>query len=377
MKKKVTNFFRIVDPFFIFCVVAFVVVIPIGFLCDYTHLETQCSEPPLLFLHDELKGTIPKPFSEFINSATSRIQLVISQFNPHSSFSPYYDLLKNASDRGVKIEIVTNFREIYQQFNFADVTLFNSSESQLFVFFAQADGKSSIYASRLFGAFSVPQGDFLIHFPNCKSFANDASSLFTLIKDTALHGFPKLFPKTSMPGSTFPSKHSLPTGGFCFFGISPHNIQPPGRLSLETLASLFFGGTPGGNISVLTQAMFSSVEVVEEDMTKMLLSEQLEKEALQGSSIKIIVPLFEASSSKAEYRSLIQFSGIDIHTANMSYAPTFYTNGENCGFMPMPFEYIIVSKAITFALHMTDEGVCTKLENHFMKVWNETQVFVY
>ena len=115
-------------------------------------------------------------------------------------------------------------------------------------------------------------------------------------------------------------------------------------------------------------------------MNGLLLSERIGRAALNGSHIKIIIPESEVSSAKSEYKNLVQFPSIKISSSknmNLKYVPTFYTNGNECGFMSMPFEFILYSKPITVALHIKDKSVAQKLENHFNRIWNTTKPFVF
>ena len=153
MNAKIQKFFSNLDPFLIISILFLIILTPIGFTIDRTHLEKQCNCGPLLFTQSNATTPIPAPFIEFLNESKEFIELVISKFSPSQNFSDWVQELKYANDRGVHIDVVTDDEKIANALSvFCDVTFVNFSitNARMFVFFAQSDHKRTIYASRLF-----------------------------------------------------------------------------------------------------------------------------------------------------------------------------------------------------------------------------------
>jgi hypothetical protein len=187
--------------------------------------------------------------------------------------------------------------------------------------------------------------------------------------------YPPLFPNRLIPGGAFPQAHALPGGGDCVLGVAPPALAPPGRFPVAAWVAAHFLDF-GANLSLLSQALFPRATRASPAMPELLLAERIENASMLGTRIRIVVPARELSRAAPEVRSLLQFPNVDVRVANSSTSgrcrlPTFYTFRNVTGFMPMPFEYIVGSAAITFSLHITDAAIAEKLLAHFDAIWDE------
>ncbi|OHT00394.1 hypothetical protein TRFO_32993 [Tritrichomonas foetus] len=374
MKTSIQAFIYHIDPCLFISILMLIILIPVGFTVDKNHLEKSCNKGPDLFLPSDITKSVPEPFVDFVQKAENTIELVVSQFNPHHNFQTWVDILKIASKRNVKVSVITDDKTIYDALNFTDITFKNSSSIEenvnMFVFFAQSDFKRTIYASRLFNDWrNISSPNFILSFSDCKSLAKDASSLFHLLKYYCANGFNNHFLNKFLPGFSFPNTHKWPQGS-CSFGISPPLLKPPGRKSVYALLKDFFNSSCE-NLRILTPSLFPNVEEVHQEMPELLLSEQIEQAAFQGSNIKIL--LTSNSTDNSELNSLKYFPRIEVKTNTFSYSPTFYLHGSECGFMPMPFQNTVSSSSITFSIRIKDKNVTDKLSDHFDKIWNEKE----
>ena len=360
------------DPCLVLCVITFIIFIPIGFSIDSVHLETNCNQGPNLYLPSDISSSIPEPFVTFINNSKEIIELVVSSFYPHHNFTGWVTLLKSAVDRGVRIKVVTDDESIKSSLDFCEVT-FAKKDINLFVFIAQSDYKRTIYASRLFNDWDViPDPNFILSFCDCKSIANDVSSLVNLLKYYYNNGFPNLFDHKFLPGSSFPQVHNWNSGS-CSFGITPQLLVPPNRQSLTSQLNEFFEDVNNNdndeNLSILTPTLFPEAEKLESVMPELLLSEQMELSAFKGKHIRILLSV-NPTYENAELNSLKQFPGIVVKNKEYTYSPTFFLYGNECGFMPMSLQYAFVEYSITFSIKIKDEKVTKKLQDHFNSLWD-------
>lgn len=370
---EVFNYIRHIDPCFLLSTLMLVILLPIGFTIDHQKVIRECEESPILYLANDiiLEDEVPVQFIDFLNSAQKKIEIVTSVFYPmpHFDIEKYMKLLKYTQDRGVEISIVTNNPMIASNFSFCDVTFNNFS---LFVHFAQADGKRTIFASKLFGKLSSEITDFYIDFPNCASVAADTSALFNILQYYARqNAFPSLFLHKHVPGSSFDSLHSLPHNGLCSFGIAPYKLTPPGRNSITDVVNTLFNVSQT-NLSIVTQNLFTDIQKVEEKMPELFLSEKIEQAAVKGASIKILIPEGQAAAHRLSYKSLEQIQGVKIRIFRNrdSYTPSFFIHDNDSGFMPMPFAEIMADNSITIAILLNEATVAEKLHSHFENLWS-------
>jgi hypothetical protein len=383
MLARIPPLLRQVDPCFILSVVILAIIIPVGFSIDHLKLETSCTTGPVLYLGDYLiTPRVPLPFRWFLGNSTTVVRLIISSYNASSeseAIARYYSVLKVASDRGVSIDLITNTPSIYDNFTFCKTRTLLTASGGMFVFLAESDGRRVIYSSGLLAEANCPEGQFFVDFANCKSLANDVRALFDMLVNYGKSGdYPSIFLKKFIPNGSFPQRHSLPGGGSCVLGISPEELAPPGRFPVVNWVDDHFVDF-GDNLSLLSQALFPRASKAGVDMPELLLTERIENATLHGTNVRILIPTREWSRSEQEVRSLLQFPNVDVKVTNSTTRgrcrlPTLYTFRDVTGFMPMPFEYIVDSSAITFSLHITDASIAERLLAHFNQLWEDTAV---
>ena len=370
---------RSLDWFLVFSVVILMVLIPLGSTIDKTKLECECAEVPNLYLYDELKGGIPEQFREFVESAQSEIDIVLSDWHPLAvNITEFVSLFEEAVKRGVTIKIITNSQTFRDAFNFCEVHFVKNDVNVMFVLLGQADRRRTFFASNLFlgeGSNTSDTGSFYLDFQNCKSVANDAKSLISMLEYYSEYGFPEVFSNKWLPGSSFPKVHKLPNGGQVVIGISPSRLTPPGRITVDAMVVEFFT-KHGGNISLVTESLIPPTEAAGTEMPELLLSERIELAALNGANIRILAKKSEVEKSQSEVRGLIQFPNTELRMVetNANFA-TFFTYDQESGFMPLPFEKIVANQPITFAMQIRDEAIEAKLNSHFETVWENSKRF--
>lgn len=367
------------DPCLIISVLALLVLIPVGFTVDKHKLELKCAKSPVLHLHDDMLGNIPEPYRQFIDSARKEINIAFSHWYPtYGDLNDYVTLLKHAHERGVIVRVVTNIKTLTDSLSFADLTVVNTSTDQsMFVFFGQADLKRTIYASNLFTAPSdvFSGGEFVIDFEDCSSIANDVKSIFEMLQYYGRNGYPEMFYKKWVPGSTFPQLHHLPDGGDVVIGISPPYLTPPGREQLANMISECFANY-GGELNLLTESLIPRTESAGTVMPELLLSERIELAALNNTKIRILLRESEVKRIENEVRSLIQSPNTEVRTVKTStHFPTFYVYENEAAFMPLPFEDIVAGDPITLAMKMHDKSIADKLSKHFEEIWAQGTPF--
>lgn len=375
MIAKIQKFFSNIDPFLVICIISLVIITPIGFTVDRTHLEKRCNCGPRLYTQSNVTNAIPTPFISFLNESREIIELVVSRFYPSGNIDEWALQLKYTHDRGVKIHIVTDdFNIVNSLSSFCEVTYVSKSnvKTRMLVFFAQSDFKRTIYASRLFNDWSsIQYSGFLIDFPDCQSIAHDSSSLFALLKYYAEKGFPNLFQKKFLPGSSFPRVHHWETGS-CSYGIWPTQLIPPGRKSVTSLLNRFFQSS-NSNFSIFNPSLFPTLEIVEKDMPELLISEQIEKAAYSGSNIRILITN-NSVKSYSILNSLMHFPNIHVKTlSSLAYTPLFYLHETMSGFIPMTFTNDDSDLTITFSMSIEDRELSAQLKEYFDAYWYSTK----
>lgn len=378
--EKIKIFILNLDFYLITSIIVLIIITPFGLSFGKVTIENRCNAGPLLFIQSDIEATVPQPFKDFVNQTTEFIELVVSQFFPRSDFTDWANLLRSAHDeRGVSIHIVTDDSSISAALeSFCEVTFIQNPQTEdsikMLVFFGQSDSKRTIYASRLFSAWSKgEETHFFITFPDCQSLAHDASSLYSLFKYYANKGFPQLFLKQFLPGSTFPNVHHWNENGSCSFGISPSDLTPPGRNTVRSLLNEFFQNSQNDELRVLTPSLFPSVEEVQQDMPEMLLSEKIEKAAYRNSTIQILLTNSpSALTNNSELISLQNFPHVEIRNLPISYSPTFYLRKTECSFMPISFMNSISNSIMTISMNINDEELTAKLRKQFDKFWESS-----
>lgn len=366
MIERIQKFFIHIDLFLVVSVLGLLIITPIGFTVDHTHIEKRCNLGPRLYTQSNITNSIPAPFIEFLNKSEKIIEIVVSLFSPPENISEWVQQLKYTHNRGVEIHVVTDDSAIESSLSpFCHVTYVDSSKPRMLVYFAQSDYKRTIYASRLFNNWkqNVHSG-FLIDFPDCQSVAHDASSLFSLLKYYAENGFPSHFLKKFLPGSSFPNVHHWSTGS-CSFGIWPPKLIPPGRRSVSSLIKQFFRSSKS-NFSIFNPSLFPVLETVDKDMPELLISEQIEQIAYRGSSIRILISN-NSIKSYSIFNSLQHFPHIHVKTlSSLTYSPLFYLHESMSGFIPMTFSN---DNTVTFSLSIEDQDLAAQLKEFFDGYW--------
>lgn len=372
MIEKIQKFYIHIDLFLVISIIALIILIPVGFTVDHTHLEKCCKSGPSLYTQSNISDSIPAPFIEFLNKSEKIIEIAVSLFSPQGYFDNWTQQLLLAHKRGVEIHVVTDDPAIERSLSsFCEVTFIDSSKSKarMLVYFAQSDYKHTIYASRLFNDWSLNNSGFFIDFPDCQSVAYDASSLFSLLKYYAEKGFPEHFLKRFLPGSSFPKVHHWNKGS-CSFGIWPQELIPPGRKSVTTLIKDFFK-SPKSNFSIFNPSLFPVLETVDKDMPELLISEQIEQMAYSGSNIRILITN-NSISSYSIFNSLRHFPNIHVKTlSSLSYSPLFYLHESMAGFIPMTFTNDYSDLTITFSISIEDEKLSAQLKKLFDDYWSK------
>jgi hypothetical protein len=380
MKERALQIARGIDPCLIFSILSLAILIPIGFTLDHVKLQTQCAQSPLLYLGDQNNADrIPTPFADFISKATTDVEIILASNHPHGddNHTNYYVLLKTAADRGVRVNLVTDDLDLFENFTFCSKRyLLKSSTVQMFAYIAQADHKRTIFSSDLLSQYVCPDSRFLLDFPDCTSVANDVSSIFQLLAGVADSGdFPSVFSHASIPGSSFPREHSLPNGGICRLGISPQSLVPPGRSNVSDLMSDVFQKV-GKRLSVVTESLFPTPQNASLYMPEMVLSERIEEASLNDTKTRILISTRDYAGSHCQVRSLMQFPNVNIRVFNASVAnctiPALYTFGNASGFMAMPYEQIVRTGNLTFAVHLVDSGLAAVMQDYFDTLWNRS-----
>jgi hypothetical protein len=132
----------------------------------------------------------------------------------------------------------------------------------------------------------------------------------------------------------------------------------------------------GENLSLLSQALFPELrDSPSEYMNGLILTESIETEALKGSNIRLLIPRSDFNSTAEQVNSLRAFPNVTMRGVDFQRFSTFYTFGDESGFMPMPFSQIIKRDAITFALRIVDGDIADKLRNHFDVLWHNATYF--
>lgn len=370
---------RSLDCFLVFSVLFLVILIPIGFTIDKLKLECECEEVPTLYLFDELKGSIPQPFRDFVESAQTEIDVVLSDWHPRPvNLREYVELFTAAVKRGVTIKIITNSENFSHIFNFCEIHFVKPDTAVMFAFMGQADRKRTMFASNLFiteKANISDTGSFYLDFRNCRSIASDVKSLISMLEYYSSSGFPEIFFKKWVPGSSFPKVHSLPDGGDVVIAVSPPRLTAPGRLGVDSMVVEFFTNY-GGNMSLVTESLIPPTEAAGTEMPELLLSERIGLAALNGTNIRILGKKSEVQKSESQVRSLLQFPNTELRMIETdAFFPTFYTYNDESGFMPLPFEKIVANQPITFAFKVHNSEIAAKLNSHFEDVWEKSKKF--
>jgi HKD family nuclease len=377
MKEQIIGLVRRFDPCLVFSIVSLIIIIPVGFTIDHIKLQSECSGSPIVYLgYNFSADRIPIQFEQFIQNATSEVELILASNHPHGddNHTNYYVLLKSASDRNVAIKLVTDDLDMYENFTFCKERYhIRDPNLHMFAYIAQSDHINTIYSSDLLSQYICPNARFLLHFNNCQSVASDISSLFRLLADFSAEGFPKIFDYKSIPGSSFPQQHSLPGGGLCKFGMSPNKLVPPGRSDVVTLLSDFFDNFED-ELSLITQSLFPISDKPSDSMPELLLSERIEHGALNQTKIKILVPMENVSNAHCQLRSLMQFPNVEIRAISEKNCtlPTLYTFAKSSGFLAIPFEQIMRTSPLTFTVHISEQNVAGMMKSHFVMLWNQS-----
>jgi hypothetical protein len=368
---------RRADPCFVISVIGLIIVVPIGFTIDHVRLHRHCSASPVLYLNpNRTDDLVPLPFVWFVQSARREIQLVLSSSNDTRGdlIAGYYRLLLGATGRGVSVHVVTNDAAIASNFTFCATMTLARAPGAMFVFLAQADGARGFYASGPVTGYVCAELQYVVDFADCASVAADIASLFSLLRTYAVSGYPELFSHALLPGSSFPAVHALPGGGRCEFAVAPQPLTPPGRAYVVDVVDRYFREF-GPSLSVLTEALFPRPEMVRDNMPELLIVERIAIAALAGTGVRVLIPQAEWIRSRDQLRSLAQFPNIEIRpVAHECTLPTLYTFQNQAGFMPMPFELLVKSDAVTVALRLIDDAFAAKLKDHFDALWASAAV---
>ena len=230
----------LLQPTFLFSLIMLIVLLPIGFTIDHQTLITECNQPPKLYIGIDLQEKPSKIMRDFFDNAKTKILIVYFRVNITQEIisASYLELLKNAHDRGVYIEVMTNDKLVGQKIDkYCKLIFPNSSQGiELKLSFAIADGVRTIFPSYIFEDFSHNQTDFVVDFKNCPSVAQDMEAFFETI--AGINQF-SVFPRRLCPGVKFPYRHTFP-GGNVSFAVSPPELGASGRPLITQYISNFF-----------------------------------------------------------------------------------------------------------------------------------------
>lgn len=367
-----------IDPCVIISLIGLLVFIPLTFTIDHLPYEGNCSEPPILYLQDEL-GKNSSQFAEFCESAQKSILIFARTLMPIGpDEKTWIEPLRKAVKRGVHVEILTSQVLLKKYFNFTTIILTNKRMPNTYASFAIADTQRLIYTSQLFGVYSSKEADYYIDFKKCKSIVSDATEIFNFYKAANSQDNLTLFPHYYCAGFSYPTVHKTCEDDAYSFGISPPIFVSPGRKSTIDDVREFFSESKDTNISVFTTSMFPEINQTGDDVPELIMSDQIETAAsLNNITIRILMSSDQYAAATNTTRSLSQIPNVITGIKKVrETSPSFFIRDDLVIFMPMSFEAAISLDIASLSLKMKNKAISEKISKHFEDLWESNSTTI-
>lgn len=372
MLEKMKKILCKIDYAMLLSALGLVIILPIGFSLSHEHYEGSCNSGPKLFLNHELKDTIT-PYVELVNNSKKIIRIIAHPLHQFTFMSELWiPPLIDAIQRGVDVQVISTQDTVRDLLNFTNFELIDGVNRTCFINLVIGDDDKLLYASSLLRDYSNDLGDFALLFDDCKSIVADAIGLFDYLKLFKNESHPTIFTHSYCPGFRYPSIHRTSSGNSLLFGIAPMDFVSPMRKHVIDLIRDFFD-TENSNISIFSPSLFPPPAQSRVSMPEMVISDQIENSAtFSNCSFRILLSVNELKSSSNVTMSLSRIPRIDMAACSASsMSPSFFVRDSETFFMPIPFQLAMINDVLSLALHIEDEDISVRLQEHFDRFWDD------